>query len=256
MTLTELAVRRLIPAPSQWPEYYSWADDAFAINDDSWNGAGRLDAWSSILPYGKMINSTYLLAYALRDEYIPQWHARGDYLAVARAIDSKYHGPFYTRFLNRDSGEAAAETGRVAARDRTNFHCPVFHANGPSDDPANRAAVMVHEAWHHWQYKYDWDGSHLTGGAIAPGTDGDWYYFHGSGLFDFGTLWFADENSSPLKFHSPYQVGIEYNADLAEFPFSWVPVVVRDQARFYGNSRLATQCRNRVFYRIGTPRPF
>ncbi|WP_297619935.1 hypothetical protein [Nocardia sp.] len=254
--MADLAVDRLIPAPSQWPEFYSWAHDAFAITDDSWDPAGGTERWNGSKPYGKMIHAIYLLAYALRDVYLPQWHARADYLAAARAIDNQYHGPFYLRFRNSSDHEATSETGLFATRDRTNYKCPVFDLGGPSDDPSNRASVLVHESWHHWQRKYHWKTDHQHGGAVAPGLDGDWYYFHGSGLFDFGTLWTSNPHSNPLRFHSPYQVQIEFDADLAEFSFSWVPVIVQSQARYYGNTRLTNQCKNRITYRIGDPRPF
>ena len=256
MTMAELAVDRLIPAPSQWPEFYSWAHDVFALTDDSWDPAGGEAQWNGSLPYGKMLHAIYLLAYALRDDYIPQWHARADYLNAARAADNNYHGPLYARFLNDSDAEAQSDTGRFAARDRINFKCPLFDRAGVSDDAANRASVMVHEAWHHWQHKYGWKTDHQFGGAITPGMEGDWYYFHGSGLFDFGTLWTFDAHSNPLRFHSPYQIAVEFDGDLAEYSFSWVPVIVQDQARYYGNTRLANQFKNRISYRIGNPRPF
>lgn len=255
MTIVDRAVYLLIPTQSQWPEFYSWAQDAFALTDDSWDPAGVGDPSNGNLPYGKMINAIYLLAYALRDEYIPQWHARADYLAAARAAANAYHGPFYARFAD-GGGEATANMGRTAARDRTDFHCALFNQGGPSDDPANRASVLVHEAWHHWQYKYGWQTSHLTGGAIKPGLQGDWYYRHGSGAFDFGTLWRYDLSSNPIRFHSPYQVGVEYDADLAEFSYAWIPTSVAQSARAFGNTRLAQQFKNRTSYRIGQPRPF
>lgn len=256
MGTVDRAVYLLIPVPSQWPEFFDWAHHAFDMTDASWDPAGADAPWNGNLPYGKMINAIYLLAYALRDEYIPQWHARDDYLSAARAIDSVYHGPFYTRFMNSDSSEANSETGRFAARDRTNFRCPLFNQGGVSDDPANRASVMVHEGWHHWQYKYNWETSHLTGGAITPPGEGDWYYPHGSGAFDFRTLWTYDLGANPIKFHSPYQVAVEYDADLAEYAFGWIPIAVSQSARSYGNTRLANQFRNRTSYRIGAPRPF
>lgn len=256
MSLAESAIWVRIPTEGQWPEFYRWARAAFDLTDDSWNPAGAANPSDGNLPYGKMITSIYLLAYALRDEYIPQWHARADYLSAARAADNRYHGPFYCRFQNSNASEARSETGRVAARDRINFRCPVFDVGGPSDDPANRASVMVHEAWHHWQYKYDYDGVHQTGPSVANGLEGDWYYFHGSGVFDFGTLWVHDTHAGSFRFHSPYQVAIEFDADLAEYSFGWIPTIVRQQARYYGNTRLATQCKNRIAYRIGDPRPF
>ena len=256
MTLADSAVYVLIPTRSQWPEFYDWVHDAFALTDDSWDPAGAGAQDDGNLPYGKMVNAIYLLAYALRDDYRSQWHARDDYVSLARAADNHYHGPFYARFLDSNSSEANSETGRFAARDRINFRCPLFNRGGPSDDPGNRASVIAHEAYHHWQRKYGWSGDHQTGGAIKSGMEGDWYYFHGSGAFDFGQLWKYDLGSDPIRFHSPYQIAIEYDGDLAEYPQSWVPVIVSQQARYYGNTRLAQQCKNPIGYRIGDPRPF
>lgn len=256
MTMAERALWLIIPSDSQWPEFFSWARDAFDLTDDSWDGAGSGDPGDGNLPYGKMMNAIYLLTYALRDDYIPQWHARGDYLASARAEENDYHGPFYSRFSTDGGGEARSQVGRIAARDRINYKCPLFDVGGASDDPANRASVMLHESWHHWQYKHDWSRDHQTGPAVADGLEGDWYYFHGSGMFDFGTLWTYDTRSVPIRFHSPYQVAIEFDADLAEHSFGWIPLIVKQQARYYGNTRLAMQCKNTIGYRIGDPRPF
>jgi len=256
MGLVDLAVNMLIPTPSQWPEFFAWAHAAFDLSDDSWDPAGVDERWNGSKPYGKMIHAIYLLTYALRDEYIPQWHARADYSAAGRAADNVYHGPFYLRFISSGDAEATADTGRFAARDRTDYKCKVFDNGGPSDDPANRASVIAHEGWHHWQYKYGWKGDHLTGGSIKPGSDGDYYYRHGSGAFDFGTLWTYDLGAAPIKFHSPYQIAVEFDADLAEFSFGWVPLSVIQSARMFGNTRLGNQFFNATSYRIGNPRPF
>jgi hypothetical protein len=251
----DAAVARLIPVPSQWPEFFQWAASAFSLNlDDSWDPSGESEPWRASLPYGKMINAIYLLTYAIRDEYIPQWHSRNDYLQSARAAVSPYHGPFYLRFVD-GSGEATSDVGRFAARDRTDMHCAMFNFEGPSDDPVNRASVLIHESWHHWQYHKGYKGDHLTGGDIKPGAEGDFYYRHGTGDFDFGELW-KFSISPRLLFHSPYQVQVEFDADVAEFSFSWVPVAVTQSARSFGNTRLATQFFNRPKYRIGQPRPF
>jgi hypothetical protein len=264
MGMVDLAMNMLIPTPSQWPEFYDWAEAAFDMTDDSWVPAGGVlrifgipvidERWSGSKPYGKMINAIYLLAYALRDEYIPQWHARADYLEAARAADNIYHGPFFLRFF--DGRGEATTTPRVAARDRTDYHCRVFDFGSPSDDPANRASVIAHEGWHHWQHKYGWVSTHLTGGSITPPLEGDFYYRHGSGLFDFGTLWAYDVGSNPMKFHSPYQIAVEFDADLAEFSFGFIPLAVSQSARAFGNTRLGNQFFNATTYRIGQPRPF
>jgi hypothetical protein len=137
---------------------------------------------------------------------------------------------------------------------------PVNVPNPPaSDDPVNRASVMIYESWHHWQVKHGFATDHLngpTGACTNNGPSCDWYYFHGSGLFDFGTLDSYDTDPSHLKFHSPYQIAVEFDGDIAELSQPWVPVSVTQMARFYGNTRLGNTFKNRVAYRIGDPRPF
>ena len=111
---------------------------------------------------------------------------------------------------------------------------------------------MLHESWHHWQHKHNFDTSHPQCG----GHDCDYYYFHGSGAFDFGQLDRYDTNPAHLLFHSPRQVQIEFWADLAELSQPWVPTSVTTMARNYGNLRLAQEIVNPIGYRIGDPRPF
>ena len=252
--MVDAAVAKLIPTRSQWPEFYSWMAGAFALDqDDSWDPAGEAEPYLSSFPYGKMRNAIYLITYALSDNYQSQWHSRDDYLSTARAMPNVFHGPFYLRFAD-GRGEATASTGRFAARDRTDMHCAIFNFGAITDDPVNRASVLVHEAWHHWQYHKGYVGDHLTGGDIDPDVDGDHYYFHRINDFDFGVLWQYQLN--PLLFHSPYQVQCEFDADIAEFSFGWVPVIVTQSARTFGNSRLVRQFLKRPAYRIGQPQPF
>jgi hypothetical protein len=243
-----------------WRDLYLWVWRAYALTDDSWDPAGISDACNVALPFAKVVNSAFLINYGLSDNYIPQWHSTEDYRSSSRAADNRFHGPFYQRFiLYNGRAEADSETGRTAARDRTNLHCPLFDVGNPSNDVANRASVMVHESWHHWQQKHGFNTGHMSGpigSCTVSGAACDWYYFHGSGAFDFGTLDRYDTNPQHLLFHSPYQIAVEFDADVAEEAQPWVPVSVTQQARLIGNSRLSTQFRNAVGYRIGNPRPF
>jgi hypothetical protein len=116
---------------------------------------------------------------------------------------------------------------------------------------------MVHESWHHWQYARRFDSVHpkcRSGGL--PSHDCDYYYFHRVGSFEFGQLDRYSTNPNNLLFHSPYQIEVEFDADLAEFSHSWVPVGVTHAARAFGNDRLTSVFVNAVGYRIGNPRPF
>jgi hypothetical protein len=158
------------------------------------------------------------------------------------------------RFIEYDgSSEADSETGRFAAEDRTNLHCPIFNIGSPSDSAGNRASVLIHESWHHWQHKHGYKTDHIGG---CSNGQCDYYYFHGVGAYDFGQFDRYSTDPSNLLFHSPYQVCAEFEADLAENAQPWVPSVVTQTARAIGNVRLNTCFANAVGYRIGNPRPW
>jgi hypothetical protein len=243
-----------------WRDLYLWVWQAYQLTDDSWNPAGISDACNLNLPFAKTVNGAYVIGYLLSDNHDLQWHSTEDYETSARASDNRFHGPFYQRFIQYNgSSEADSETGRVAARDRTNLHCPIFNIGGASDDPVNRGSVLVHESWHHWQYKHGFVSTHMDGptGACTWGAGScDWFYFHGIGRFEFGLLNTYDLDPNNFAFHSPYQVQSEFDADVAELAKPFVPIGVTQQARYYGNTRLANAFVNRVAYRIGDPRPW
>lgn len=238
-----------------WRDLYLWVWQAYALTDDSWNPAGISDACNVVKPFAKVVNAAFLINYALSDNYIPQWHSTEDYRSSSSAGDNRFHGSFYQRFIQYNgAAEADSETGRFAAEDRTNLHCPLFNLGSASDAPSNRASVMLHESWHHWQHKHGFKTDHPQCGS--PSHDCDYYYFHGTGAFDFGQLDRYDTNPNHLLFHSPYQIAVEFDSDLAEMSSPWVPTIVTQSARNFGNTRLATQFVNAVGYRIGDPRPF
>lgn len=255
--LEEIVAHGVISQHVDVDAFVNWAHDAYALTDDSWDGAGAGDPNEGTLPYGKVLTSIFLITYALSDDYIPQWHSTEDYLSCSRAADNRFHGPFYMRFIEYNgSSEADAETGRFAARDRTNLHCPLFNLGSISSFPSHRAGVLLHEAWHHWQYAHGFDGSHPDKSGACTGAECDYYYFHGSGWFEFGTLDRWDTNPASFRFHSPYQVEAEFFADLAELAKPWVPNMISNTARDHGNILLEKYFINRVGYRIGQPRPW
>ncbi len=243
-----------------WRDLYLWVWNAYQLTDDSWDPAGISDACNIALPFAKVVNGAFAVNYALTDNYSLQWHSTEDYRSSSRAGDNRFHGPFYQRFIEYNgASEADSEVGRVAARDRTNLHCPIFNLGGASDDPVNRGSVLVHESWHHWQQKHGFKSDHMDGprGACTWGAGScDWFYPHTISQFDFGQLDRYDTNPDHLLFHSPYQIQAEFDADIAEMSQPWVPVGVTQMARYYGNTRLANAFVNRVAYRIGDPRPW
>jgi hypothetical protein len=237
-----------------WRDFYLWVWQAYALTDDSWNPAGISDACNVNLPFGKVVNSAYLINYCLTDNRGTQWHSTEDYQSASRAADNRFHGSFYQRFIEYNgAAEADSETGRFAAQDRTNLHCPLFNLGSVSDSAGNRASVLIHESWHHWQHKHGFNTNHIGG---CPNGQCDYYYFHGLGAYEFGSLDGYDTNPQHLLFHSPYQVCAEFEADLAESAKPSVPAVVTQTARNIGNIRLANCFANAVPYRIGNPRPW
>ncbi len=241
-----------------WRDLYTWVWDAYDLSDSTWSQDGLKDACNVQLPFAKVVNAAFLINYALSDNYALQWHSTEDYRSSSRAAENRFHGPFYTRLGTTGAPsattEAQAQTGRFLARDRTNLYCRMFSMGSPSDSPSNRASVMLHESWHHWQYEHDFNTSHFKIGS--PPADADWFYPHRVSDFDFGVLDAYDTNPSHLLFHSPYQIAVEFDADLAEMSNPWVPLVVTQAARNFGNTRLGSQFGNAVAYRIGNPRPF
>lgn len=241
-----------------WRDLYLWVWDAYDLTDTTWYQDGLSDACNITLPFAKVVNAAFLINYALTDNLALQWHSTEDYRSSSRAADDRFHGPFYLRLGTTGAPspgtEAQAQTGRFLARDRTNLYCRLFSAGSPSDSAGNRAAVMVHESWHHWQRGHGFKTSHIKIGS--PPADADWFYPHRVSDFAFGSLDRFDANPGHLLFHSPYQMAVEFDADLAEMAQPWVPLVVTQAARAFGNTRLGSQFVNTVAYRIGNPRPF
>ncbi|SRR6266404_5534069 len=256
-TLEEVVAHGAISLHVDVDAFVNWAIGAYALTDDSWDGAGAGDPNDGELPYGKVLTSIFLINYALSDDYIPQWHSTEDYASCSRAAANRFHGPFYMRFIEyKGSADADSETGRFAARDRTNLHCPLFNLDSDSNSPSNRAGALVHEAWHHWQYAHGFSTHHPAASGACSASGCDYYYFHGSGWFEFGTLDRWDTNPASFRFHSPYQVQAEFLGDLAELAKSWVPNLITKTARDFGNALLENSFINRVSYRIGDPRPW
>ena len=236
-----------------WRDLYVWVWQAYDLTDYSWDRAGLDDACNVSRPFGKVVNAAFLINYALSDTSLLQWHSTEDYSTSSRASDNRFHGPFYLKLSRANqTAEAQAETRRFLARDRTNLYCRLFSLGSPSDSASNRASVMVHESWHHWQRAHGFKSTHPKVG----GSDADYYYFHRVSTFKPGELDQFDTNPKQFRFHSPYQMAVEFDADLAEMSQPWVPLVVTQAARTFGNTRLGNQFVNAVAYRIGNPRPF
>lgn len=233
----------------------AWARSHFDLTDDSWDPFGVWDPNDAAKPYGKMINAIFLIGYALSDNHDLQWHSTEDYETLSASGPNRFHGDMYLRIITAGSNDATAFTGQIGT-DHTDMHCTVFRQGSRSNFASHRAGTMVHEAWHHWQYRNGFVGSHPSGGASSWPGGGDYLYFHGVGVFEFGSLHGWSTNPANFHFHSPYQVQAEFYADLAELSRPEVSTMITQTARDHGNAILLRAFVNAAGYRIGDPRPW
>jgi hypothetical protein len=222
---------------------------SFDLTDSSWDRAGKDNPFDGRLPVGKMLAAILVLGSGLRGVFQGHFHSGDDYFEAASSNENSYHGSFEYRLVD-GKGEATGHWGVLLATDYTEMHCAVFNfGKSRSDDPVNRASVLLHEGWHHWQYANDRPTGHLTGGRIVPGLEGDMFLLHSAlGSDQYGQLAHIE--------HSPYQIQVEFDADIAEHGTWWVPMSARLSARYYGNVRITKQFYNFVPMYISDPRPF
>jgi hypothetical protein len=254
---------------SSWPScdlntvVYFW--NAWAVNDDSWNPAGLFDACNEAKPFAKVMNAIALIEGA-PENTAGTFHDRLDYVNESRSTSSAYHDNFQIRFI-QDGFTSEATT--YFPSEYTDLHCPMFDPTNQASVLAERAAVLVHEAWHHWQYKNGFETSHFNGPlghCSVTGAACDTFYWHAPGsLLPDGTH--SDQvgglnkanviNDVGLYFHSPYQIQAEFESDIALFgSYAFIPFSVRLDAQSVGNIHLLENFSNGISYRIGVPEPF
>ena len=260
----------------------------YALTDDSWVPAGLHDDCNSALPFAKVMNAIAFIGLGPHFQ-LGGFHDTIDYMNESRSHRSAFHGDFYLRFIQQGAlpnSEADSEVGRFDAEDRTNLHCQIFNLPPPGAGVvsagflAERAAVLVHEAWHHWQHANGLSANHITGpigNCRSANAACDYYYYHaqdsqfpdGSLSSQLGGLNFNNcvpgvlcsilgIPSQPTGYtHSAYQVMVEFSSDMASFanPFI-VPFAARLEATLVGNGHIAQNFVNVVPYSIGLPVPF
>jgi hypothetical protein len=191
------------------------------------------------------------------------WHRNSEYSAWAAG--SLHSFPYTPR--NEADLDAAAYRGPCWicpwCRDKVSFGCWDFRHTGP----AERASVMLHEATHmnYWgvldQHEDNIPG--VTGTRCSGEPCSDYWIFHwsqdpagafrdgiGSSRCDlFGPGYVIDAN------HSPYQMEVEYDCDIGEFPRWDVPFSVyngmTDKSNYYQDDSIL----NQPGWRCGIPRP-
>ena len=242
-----------------WQDFFLWQYKAYDMRSSDWNSRGWNDACNRNLEYPKHWNAAYLLTYGLADNNSYSWHGTADYRATAEAAGSKFHTSLY-HTASDDSCCFGRFIWHLFGPNEVQTMCSLYNASSSRGNPASRAGDFMHEGWHAWLDKYDWDngscGGHRCG---TPGnctaTDAcDYFYFHGVGAYAFGAMYQTDGTAN--RFHSPNQVQVEFLCDVADYPKAWVPASVRQAARADANARAVTRFINGPGYQCGNPRPW
>jgi hypothetical protein len=245
-----------------WQDYFLWQYRAYDMRESDWSGRGWNDACDSSLEYPKHWNAAYLVTYGLLDNNDQSFHGTIDYRAAAEAASSNFHD----HFIHQISDDNAF-FGQFLPPDRLLTDCPLYDPAATNSNPASRAGDFMHESWHAWMRKYNWNNGSAGGHRpCVNNPDGtctlgactfsacDYFYFHGVSKYVFGALWENDGTAN--RFHSPNQVQVEFLCDVADQSQSWVPNSVRLGASADANARSAARFINGPGYSCGTFRPW
>jgi hypothetical protein len=241
-----------------WQDFFLWSYKAYDQRQSDWQARGWNDACNRNLEFPKHWNAAYLVTYGLADANCCSWHGTTDYRKLAEAASSVFHGSLY--HTARDDGCCFGSfTPKVFGPNELATHCPLYNTSATNGNPASRAGDFMHEGWHGWLRKYNWNngscGGHRcgpTGSCTASGCD--YFYFHGVGEYAFGALYQTDGTAN--RFHSPNQVQVEFLCDVADYPKAWVPASVRLSARTDADTRAVSRFINGPGYKGGNPRPW
>jgi hypothetical protein len=147
-----------------WQEYFLWQYLAYDLNGSEWTNRGWNDACNVVLEYPKHWNAAYLLTYGLLDNYDQSFHGTIDYRATAEAASSNFHD-----HIHHTIGEKAGVFGGYGGGVVTTY-CPLYSSTHANGNPASRAGDFMHEGWHAWLDKYNWDNA-LRSESRRQGTN-------------------------------------------------------------------------------------
>jgi hypothetical protein len=232
------------------------------LRDGSW------DTWTKpppvpvdlTRPATKMANALMLVGEGHWDTWVG-WHPASQYLTEAIPRGSYFHNDATWQYSDTISGTEAMTTENILVSN-VSYWCQVFGTASAANSATERGATMVHEQWHLWQYAHGFDMSH--GDTCNAGTASCDFFFPHTQIeylpgdtFTAGDLNFGDPGKG--RFHTPYQIGAEYECDLSQFSQGWVPLAVTGAsgtARFFSNFRTDNNFMNAVAWRCGNPLPF
>jgi hypothetical protein len=241
-----------------WQDFFLWSYKAYDQRQSDWQSRGWFDACNRNLEFPKHWNAAYLVTYGLADLNCCSFHGTIDYRKLAEAASSQFHSSLY-HTARDDNCCFGSFNPKVFGPDELATHCPVYDATSPNANPASRAGEFMHEGWHAWLRKYNWDNGSCGGHRCGPlgncTVNGcDYFYFHGIGAYAFGALY--QTNGTASRFHSPNQVQVEFLCDVADYPQWWVPNSVRLAAKADADNRAVQRFINGPGYKCGDPRPW
>lgn len=242
-----------------WQDFYLWEYRAYDERQSDWNSRGWNDACNINMEFTKHWNASYLVTYGLADANCCSFHGTVDYRAAGEAAGSNYHSSLYHDATD-DTTIFGSWTWELFGANKLSTSCLLYNSSVANANPASRVGDYIHEGWHGWMDKHNYNngscGGHRCGpqGACTLTSGCDYFYFHGIGAYAFGAMW--QDDGTPNRFHSPNQAQVEFLCDVNQYPKSWVPASVRIAARNDANQRAAQRFINGPGYSCGDPRPW
>jgi hypothetical protein len=241
-----------------WQEFFLWQYKAYDARSSDWSNRGFSKACDNRFEYPKHWNSSYLVTYGLKDDPSMSFHGSIDYRRTAEAADSAFKDSVFHSATD-DSTVFGKFIYHPFDSNEVQTSCNLYNATASNGHPAARAGDFMHEGWHGWMDKYDYDNGNV--GGHRPGPQGackingcDYFYWHGLSAYAFGAMYQTDGTAN--RFHSPNQVQVEFLCDVADVSKSWVPASVKLGAKADANQRAAQRFINGPGYTCGSPRPW
>lgn len=239
-----------------WQDFFLWQYQAYDMHQNDWGNRGWNAACTRRFEYPKHWNAAYLVTYGLQDSNSQSFHGTVDYRATGEAPLSQFHPRLRHRPSDRTDIFGAYQPR--SGRDNLLTACPLYNPAAANSNPASRAGDFMHEGWHGWMARHNYNNGNVGGHRPQQGNctvNGcDYFYFHGIGEYAFGAMWQDDGTAN--RFHSPNQVQVEFLCDVADLPQPWVPMSVRQAAQADANQRAAQRFINGPGYTCGSPRPW
>jgi hypothetical protein len=241
-----------------WKEFYLWEYKAYDLRQSDWSNRGWNDSCNNKFEWPKHWNAAYLVTYGLLDSNSQSFHGTKDYRATGEAASSSFHTSLY-HTASDDSCCFGGFVYHPVGANEIQTMCALYNPTATNANPGSRAGDFVHEGWHAWLDKYDWDngscGGHRCGPKEACTVNGcDYFYFHGIGDYAFGAMYQTDGTAN--RFHSPNQAQVEFLCDVADLSKNWVPASVRLAAKTDADQRAVQRFINGPGYKCGSPRPW